>query len=132
MKNYYIGPHGEVRFAEPERDADGVLGAPEADAEYQAWLAEGNLPAPYIAPVAPAPAVVTMRQARLALLGAGLLQLVEDAIAGMPSPQKEAARIEWEYSQEVHRNRPFVLALSGALGLNDEQLDSLFLTASKL
>lgn len=76
--------------------------------------------------------VVSMRQARLALHGAGLLTAVESAIDGLPSPQKEAARIEWEYSQEVHRDRPFVQTLGVAIGLNDEQLDALFTQAAAL
>lgn len=75
---------------------------------------------------------VTMRQARLALLGAGKLGQIDAAIDGLPSPQKEAARIEWEYSQEVQRNKPLVLALAPALGLDDAALDALFLAASKL
>ena len=78
------------------------------------------------------PQKVTMRQARLALLGAGLLDDVEAAIAALPSPQKEAARIEWEYSQEVQRHNGFVSVLAPALGLTDEQTDALFVEAAKL
>ena len=78
------------------------------------------------------PTVVTMRQARLALLQAGVLPLVESAIASMESPAKEAAKIEWEYSQEVQRNKPFVQLLGASLGLTEEQLDNLFLLASTL
>ena len=93
---------------------------------------------PYQAPPAPAPEVVavpasvTMRQARLALLGAGKLASVTAAINTLPSPQKEAAQIEWEYSQTVERNRGLVLLLSAALGLTDAQLDALFVTAAGL
>lgn len=78
------------------------------------------------------PTVVTMRQARLALLQAGVLPLVESAIAAMESPAKEAAKIEWEYSQEVQREKPFVQLLSASLGLTSEQLDNLFMLASTL
>jgi hypothetical protein len=91
--------------------------------------------AEYIAPdpdPAPIPSVVTMRQARLALLGAGLLGSINAAIDALPSPQKEAALIEWEYSQEVHRNRPFVQLLAAELGLTNEQLDNLFIEAAQL
>lgn len=87
---------------------------------------------PYVAPPTPVPAAVTMRQARLALLGAGLLDDVEAAINALPSPQKEAARIEWEYSQEVQRYNGFVSVLSPSLGLNDAQLDAMFIQAAKL
>lgn len=73
---------------------------------------------------------VTMRQARLALLGAGLLDDVEAAINALPGDQGKAARIEWDYSSEVHRDKPFVIQLGTALGLNNEQLDELFVTAA--
>jgi hypothetical protein len=73
-----------------------------------------------------------MRQARLALLGAGKLASVTAAINTLPSPQKEAAQIEWEYSQTVERNRGFVLLLSAALGLTDAQMDALFVNAAGL
>lgn len=78
------------------------------------------------------PRVVTMRQARLALLGAGLLQQVDQAISALPEPQQSAARIEWDYSSEVHRDRAFVQQLGQALGLSDEQLDALFIQAAAL
>lgn len=78
------------------------------------------------------PQSVTMRQARLALLNAGLLGDVDAAINALPSPQKEAARIEWEYSQEVQRHNGFVSQLAPALGLDDEALDNLFVTAAAI
>jgi hypothetical protein len=78
------------------------------------------------------PLVVTMRQARLALLGAGLLSNVDVAINGLPSPDKEAARIEWDYSGTVERHRPLVAMLSAALGLDSAALDALFVTAAGL
>ena len=54
------------------------------------------------------------------------------AIAGMQSPQKEAAEIEWEYSNSLKRSQPLVVQLGAALGLNAAAVDELFLTASKL
>ena len=101
-------------------------------AKYLAWVAQGNtaLPAPVV-PLA-VPTVVTMRQARLALLGAGLLGSIDAAINALESPAKEAARIEWEYSQEVSRTQPFVQLLAPALGLSEEELDELFTAASQL
>lgn len=78
------------------------------------------------------PRIVTMRQARLALLGAGLLQQVDQAISALPEPQQSAARIEWDYSSEVHRDRAFVQQLGQALGLSEEQLDALFIQAAAL
>jgi len=80
----------------------------------------------------PVPSAVAMRQARLALLSVGILDDVEIAIGNLPSPQKEAARIEWEYSNEVQRYNGFVAQLGPALGMSSEQLDALFIAAGKL
>lgn len=93
---------------------------------------EGKTILPYVAPPTPVPTAVTMRQARLALLGAGLLDDVEAAINALPSPQKEAARIEWEYSQEVQRHNGFVSVLAPSLGLTESQLDQMFIQAATL
>jgi|688.fasta_scaffold785142_2 hypothetical protein len=78
------------------------------------------------------PQSVTMRQARLALLNAGLLDDVEAAINALPEPPRRAARIEWEFSSEVFRNRDFVLMLGQALGLDAAVIDALFIEAATL
>lgn len=97
------------------------------------WLHDGvAFTAPTIPAIQPKITTVTMRQARLALLNSGKLTDVTTAINALPSPQKEAAQIEWEYSQTVERHRPFVLAVAPALGLTDAQLDDLFTLASTL
>jgi hypothetical protein len=76
------------------------------------------------------PNEVTMRQARLALFEAGLIPSVEAALNALGEPAKTAARIEWEYSQTVRRDKEFVQVLSGALGLSSGDLDNLFTLAS--
>ena len=86
----------------------------------------------YVPVVVAVPEVVTMRQARLALIGAGLLAQVNTAVANMPGDEGEAARIEWEYAQEVRRDSPLMAALSDALGLSEETLDNLFKVAAGL
>lgn len=89
---------------------------------------------PYVAPepVAPVPpSVVSMRQARRALLEKSLLASVQPVIDSLPSPSKEAAQIDWEYAQEVKRNDPLVQALALVLSLTEQDLDELFTLAAK-
>ncbi len=76
--------------------------------------------------------VVTMRQARLALLGAGKLSLVDDAISLIPEPDHSAIKVEWEYANSVERNSPWMTLMGQALGMTDEDLDALFLEAEGL
>ena len=105
-----------------------------SDEVQQGWIdTEGTLTAP---PVVVLPVVipqsVTMRQARLALLGAGLLGNVDAAIAAQEEPIRSHIQIEWDYATEIDRKWPTLLALSAALGLTPNQLDDLFITASQL
>ena len=101
--------------------------------QYQQWLAEGNVPDPADPPSVPVITSVTMRQARLALLNAGLLDDVDAAITSIPDPvQRKAAEIEWEYAQTVDRDSPFTKQLAQGLGMTDEQKNELFIQASQL
>jgi len=75
------------------------------------------------------PKVVTMRQARLALLQGDLLQTVTDAIA---NGTDEAMKIEWEYATEVKRDWSSLITLTTQLGMTSEQLDELFILAGIL
>ena len=76
----------------------------------------------------PVPAQVTMRQARLALLGAGLLDAVQTAITSAGP----AAKIEWEYAAEVQRSSGLVPAMATALGMTAAQIDALFIAAAAI
>jgi hypothetical protein len=89
----------------------------QIEAEYQRLLVESQKVK-----------VVSMRQARLALLQAGLLTSVEEAVAA----GDEAGKITWEYATEVKRDDPLVTNLSAALDLTEGQLDNLFSLASTL
>jgi hypothetical protein len=75
-----------------------------------------------------APSVVSIRQARLALLQLGLLSSVETAVVNA----NEATKISWEYTTEVRREDPLVQILSASLNLTPQDLDSLFILASTL
>lgn len=73
------------------------------------------------------PKVVTMRQARLALLQSGLLATVETAIT---SGTDETIKIEWEYATEVKRDWASLIVLMTALGKTSADIDALFQLAS--
>ena len=86
--------------------------------------------APYVEPEPlpePVPQVITMRQARLQLLEAGLLDDVEALVA-----LDRKSQIEWEYASEVYKQSPLIEAVKGALNLTDTQIDNMFVAASKL
>jgi hypothetical protein len=91
---------------------------------------DGNyelLEIPDTPPMPPAvPYSVTMRQARLALLRAGLLDAVDAAVAA----QDDEAKIEWEYAADVERSNPLFAELAAQLSLTDAQLDDLFIVAA--
>lgn len=102
--------------------------------EYKQWLLEGGIPEPEFTEEelaqqleAAKPKVLTPKQARLALLGAGLYDTVNQAVKANP-----AHEIYWEYALEVKRDDALLLELAAAMGLNSEQLDALFLAGSVL
>lgn len=76
----------------------------------------------------PVPQQVTMRQARLALLNAGLLDDVEVVIAAAG----REAQLEWEYASVVERSNPVIAIVQQQQGVTDEQIDDLFREAAKL
>ena len=71
---------------------------------------------------------ITPRQARLALLNAGLLDAVEAYIATL----SKAAQVEWEYANEICRDHALLTQAASALGLTAEQVDALFESAARL
>ncbi len=84
---------------------------------------------PYIEPepIIIIPNSITMRQTRLYLLSLNLLDEVEAFVS-----QNQAWQIEWEYANEVLRTNQLITAMQNALNLTDEQVDTMFLEASKL
>lgn len=89
------------------------------------WVVRNPDPATLPAPV---PYSVTPRQARLALLASGWLQMVETAVnSGAPEH-----KITWEYATEILRSDPLVTFFGDTLGLSSEQIDDLFRAAEAL
>lgn len=78
------------------------------------------------------PSVIQMRQFRLELLSRSLLEYVPTAISSIQDDQKrQQVQIEWEYSTNVDKNSEWVKLLASALNLSQNELDILFLEASK-
>lgn len=119
-------PRGAVFVAPPVTTGDEV-----AQWAGDVWRVLASAPAPVPA-ATPVPQSVTMRQARLALLAANLLSNVQPAINSLAEPDKTKAQIEWEYSNALERNNPFVATLGAALGLDAAALDALFIQAAQL
>jgi hypothetical protein len=83
--------------------------------------------------VASVPKSVTRRQAKQALLLAGLLGNVQPALDAIPdATQRGLMQLEWDESLEFERSRPSLIAIGGALGLDGAALDQLFITAAAL
>ena len=71
--------------------------------------------------------VITPLQAKMQLDKIGLLDDVEVMVASNRQTQ-----LYWEYALEIRRDHPTLQAVASALGLNDEQLDEMFMEASKI
>jgi hypothetical protein len=94
--------------------------------------------APYEPPAGPtpeeilaaerAPMVVSRFQAKAALLGAGLLDQVNAALA----EADPVAQLAWAEAVEFRRTSPTILGLAVTIGLTDEQLDELFRAAAQI
>lgn len=78
------------------------------------------------------PQSVTMLQARLQLIAAGLLDQANAYIMAMPGPTGDSARAYWEFAEKVVRDDPLVLTLCQHLGLSEKQADQLFIDAALL
>jgi hypothetical protein len=115
---------------------------------YARWVADGNPKADYYVPipdppgagytfngsewVAPTPYVpqaVTAYQARVALLNEGLLDDVEQAVGALPDLK---IKLAWHHALHFERNSPAIAAVAQYLNLTSEQVDNLFLEASKI
>ena len=72
------------------------------------------------------PAEVTMAQARVALLQAGLLPAVDAFVAASAD---EEAKIFWASSPTLHRESDRLADLAAAFGMSGAGLDALFIAA---
>lgn len=79
------------------------------------------------------PQVVTRAQGKAALIGAGLWSQVLAYVDSIADPtQKALAEVALNDTTEWRRESPFLNAAAAALGLTDQQLDDLFVTAAAI
>lgn len=83
-------------------------------------------------PLVVVPVEVTMRQARLALHAAGLLEAAQTVIDALPEPDCTAARIEWEYAASVRRDNPLIGVMIAQGLATGAAVDDLFFAAAQL
>lgn len=126
-------------FYAPEFNYELPTGAVEiTDEQWQEFLdnpghrkfVEGAV-VPYVppAPEPPFPSVVSASQAKIALFNAGLLDEVEAAVAAHPY---RIVQIWFMDANQWERGNPYVQALGIEIGLDDEEIDALFVAASKI
>lgn len=90
--------------------------------EYLAWLAEGNVPSPYIAPPAQ-PIRVSPLQFRRGLSSAGLRDAVEVWVLTQSLDTQDA----YKYASEFVENDPLIISAAEHFNLTKEQVHELFL-----
>ena len=73
------------------------------------------------------PQSITPLQAKLQLLKLGLLDEVEALVTG-----DRTAQLYWEYASVVERDNAVLLLMANSIGLTSEQVDEMFMEASKL
>ena len=78
------------------------------------------------------PSEVTQRQAKEELIDIDLIDTVEAFLDAIPDPKQKRIGLNWyNNSQTFMRNNPFLNYVWTALGKTQEELDNLFINASK-
>lgn len=100
------------------------LSTPEEDAQRALDIAAAAIPV--------VPAEVPMLNARLALIGAGWMDGVTAYLQSLPGVEGEQARAYFDYAQNIRRDHPLVTSIPEALGKTPEEVDMLFVMASRI
>lgn len=79
-------------------------------------------------PPAAVPQTVALWQAKAALAGVGKLAMATDIVTGIGG----TIALAWEYGNTIDRSSPALQAMADRLGLSSDDLDNLFIAASKI
>ena len=96
-------------------------------AEYLTWVAEGNTPAPYVAPPA-APLTATPYQFRAGLTAAGIRSQVDSMVSNGSQNIKDA----YEYAALFSESDPIIIQIGTELNLTEAQIHNIFVEMQKL
>lgn len=76
------------------------------------------------------PQVVSAFQAKAALMQAGLYDAINAALTAPDAPA--LAKLAWETARDFERGSPTVAGIGAQFGLDDAQLDALFIAAAQI
>jgi len=104
-----------------------LLGS-DPTATLQAMIDGSELP-----PVPPRiPREIPNWRCKAVLTQMGIIGQVEAIMNNLPEPDRTIAKLAWNGDGKVSRRGKTVLGLSSALGLTDDQVDSMFLAAERI
>lgn len=97
-----------------------------------AWEAEGNIIAPYVAPVPQPPTSITPLQARneLRAWGVGRDQMAAYFAAIEDDTERGAAEDAWEYAIQIDRDDPLIESVARFLNRTKDEVDQFFTEAA--
>lgn len=93
------------------------------------WVDGAWVVAPIVVPV---PQQVSMWALREAVMQAGEMDAIANALNGLPEPQKSIGWNRWEYKENIVRNSPIILQLQQLLGWTDSFVDGLYKHANAI
>jgi hypothetical protein len=94
---------------------------------FDAWVAAGGEPLPYVEPAPTVPTSCTKLGLKRAFDELGQWATVKAAIAANPDTQEE-----WDLAVEIKRSDTLVQGMITVLGLTEEQVDNLLIRANAL
>ena len=115
--------------------------------EYLAWVADGNTPTPYTAPVivpgvisdrqffqqAAVAGIITQAEAIAAVATGTIPSMLQMIVDDLPdADQKFAATMLLAGATQFERNHPLTVAVGAHLGLTTAQVDDFFIAAAQL